>query len=91
MKAGRKLLLILAAVLLIALALPLAAREARAAEEMDFDTFLYRVHNESLTLSAMAFKDAGNLDLERLRLLAIIMCKHATMNENGSLREGAGA
>ena len=34
---------------------------------MDFDTFLYRVRNESLTLSAMAFQDAGNLDLERLR------------------------
>ena len=35
--------------------------------EMDFDTFLYRVRNESLTLSAMAFQDAGNLNLERLR------------------------
>ena len=35
--------------------------------EMDFDTFLYRVRNESLTLSAMAFQDAGNLNMERLR------------------------
>ena len=34
--------------------------------EMDFDAFLYRVRNQSLTLSAMAFQDAGNLDLERL-------------------------
>ena len=36
------------------------------AEEMDFDTFLYRLRHASLTLSAMAFQDAGNLNLERL-------------------------
>ena len=36
-------------------------------KEMDFDTFLYRVRNESLTLSAMAFQDAMNLNIERLR------------------------
>ena len=36
------------------------------AEEMDFDTFLYRLRHESLTLSAMVFQDAGNLNLERL-------------------------
>ena len=36
------------------------------AEEMDFDTFLYRLRHESLTLSAMAFQDAGNLNIERL-------------------------
>ena len=35
-------------------------------DEMDFDTFLYRVRNSSLTLSAMAFQDAENLNLERL-------------------------
>lgn len=35
-------------------------------EEMDFDTFLYRLHHSSLTLSAMAFQDAGNLNIERL-------------------------
>ena len=34
--------------------------------EMDFDTFLYRVNHQSLTLSAMAFQDAMNLNLERL-------------------------
>ena len=34
--------------------------------EMDFDTFLYRLRHESLTLSAMAFQDAMNLNLERL-------------------------
>lgn len=34
--------------------------------EMDFDTFLYRIRHESLTLSAMAFQDAMNLNIERL-------------------------
>ena len=36
------------------------------AEEMDFDTFLYRLRHHSLTLSAMAFQDAMNLNIERL-------------------------
>ena len=35
-------------------------------EEMDFDAFLYRLRHESLTLSAMAFQDAMNLNLERM-------------------------
>lgn len=35
-------------------------------EEMDFDTFLYRLRHGSLTLSAMAFQDAENLNIERL-------------------------
>ena len=35
-------------------------------DEMDFDTFLYRLRHESLTLSAMAFQDAMNLNIERL-------------------------
>ena len=35
-------------------------------EEMDFDTFLYRLQYHSLTLSAMAFQDAMNLNVERL-------------------------
>lgn len=35
-------------------------------EEMDFDTFLYRLRHQSLTLSAMAFQDAMNLNIERL-------------------------
>ena len=34
--------------------------------EMDFDTFLYRLRNQSLTLTAMAFQDAMNLNIERL-------------------------
>ena len=35
-------------------------------DEMDFDSFLYRLRHESLTLSAMAFQDAMNLNIERL-------------------------
>ena len=35
-------------------------------DEMDFDTFLYRLRHQSLTLSAMAFQDAMNLNIERL-------------------------
>ena len=35
-------------------------------EEMDFDTFLYHMKHHSLTLSAMAFQDAMNLNIERL-------------------------
>ena len=34
---------------------------------MDFDVFLYRLRQRSLTLSAMAFQDAMNLNVERLR------------------------
>lgn len=36
-------------------------------DEMDFDTFLYRVRHNSLSISAMAFQDAGNMNIERLR------------------------
>lgn len=35
-------------------------------DEMDFDTFLYQIRQRSLTLSAMAFQDAMNLNIERL-------------------------
>lgn len=35
-------------------------------EEMDFDTFLYCLHHSSLAISAMAFQDAMNLNVERL-------------------------
>ena len=34
---------------------------------MDLDTFLDRATNYSLSISCMAFQDAWNLDLERLR------------------------
>ena len=42
------------------------APAAALADEMDFDTFLYRLRHERLTLSAMAFQDAANLNIERL-------------------------
>lgn len=35
-------------------------------DEMDFDTFLYHLQHSTLTLSAMAFQDAMNLNIERL-------------------------
>ena len=35
-------------------------------DEMDFDTFLYRLRHRSLSLSSMAFQDAMNLNIERL-------------------------
>lgn len=35
-------------------------------DEMDFDSFLYRLRHQSLTLSAMAFQDAMNWNVERL-------------------------
>ena len=44
-----------------------AEREPAARGGDDFDSFLYRVRHESLTLSAMAFQDAMNLNIERLR------------------------
>ena len=33
----------------------------------DMDTFLARVRSHGFTVTAMAFQDAGTLDLERLR------------------------
>ena len=42
------------------------APEGAFSDEMDFDAFLYRLRHESLALSAMAFQDAMNLNLERL-------------------------
>jgi hypothetical protein len=43
-----------------------ARPETAFSDEMDFDAFLYRLRHESLTLSAMAFQDAMNLNIERL-------------------------
>ncbi len=43
------------------------APQTTFSDEMDFDTFLYRLRQQSLTLSAMAFQDAVNLNVERLR------------------------
>jgi len=49
-------------------------------EQMDFDTFLYYLHQSSLTLSAMAFQDAMNLNVERLRACSL------HVYENGTIR-----
>ena len=45
---------------------PAAPGSETFSEEMDFDTFLYRLRHRSLALSAMAFQDAMNLNVERL-------------------------
>ena len=45
---------------------PAPEPEMEISEEMDFDTFLYRIRQQSLTLSSMAFQDAMNLNIERL-------------------------
>ena len=39
---------------------------ATLSDEMDFDTFLYCIRQRNLCLSAMAFQDAMNLNIERL-------------------------
>ena len=41
-------------------------KEVSFSDEMDFDSFLYQLRHNSLTLSAMAFQDAMNLNIERL-------------------------
>lgn len=45
-------------------------------EEMDFDTFLFRLKNQSLTLTAMAFQDAMNLNIERLHRCSLHVYDH---------------
>lgn len=47
--------------------------------EMDFDTFLYRVRQQSLTLSAMAFQDAMNLNIERLHRCSLHVYENGTV------------
>ncbi len=49
-------------------------------DEMDFDTFLYRIRQQSLTLSAMAFQDAMNLNIERLHRCSL------HVYENGNVK-----
>lgn len=41
--------------------------KADFSQEMDFDTFLWHMRHRSLSLSSMAFQDAWNLNMERLR------------------------
>jgi hypothetical protein len=39
-------------------------------------TFLHRVRSHGFTVTAMAFQDAGNLDLERLRQCSLHVFDH---------------
>ena len=43
--------------------LPMVSMEK---EELDFDAFVHRMRTQTLKISAMAFQDAMNIDLERL-------------------------
>ena len=66
-------------------------------DTMDFDTFLRRMRTGSLTLTAMAFQDAGNLNVERLRRCSLhvydrgrivpFCARYLTAAQPGSLRE----
>ena len=49
---------------------------APSSGEMDFDTFLHRLRHNSMTLSAMAFQDAGNLNIERLHRCSLHVYEH---------------
>ena len=53
--------------------------EGNFSDEMDFDTFLYRLRHHSLTLSAMAFQDAMNLNLERLHRCSLHVYDRGTI------------
>lgn len=48
-------------------------------EEMDFDTFLYYLRHRNLTLSAMAFQDAGNFNIERLHRCSLHVYSDGTV------------
>jgi hypothetical protein len=48
----------------------------RAEEPIDLDVFLKEIATRSFTISAMAFQDAENLDLERLRGCCILVVSH---------------
>jgi len=52
---------------------------ADLSEEMDFDTFLYQVRSRSLTLSAMVFQDAMNLNIERLHRCSLHVYDEGTV------------
>ena len=53
--------------------------EVSLSEEMDFDTFLYRLRHGSLNLSAMAFQDAMNLNIERLHRCSLHVYSNGTV------------
>jgi 7,8-dihydro-6-hydroxymethylpterin dimethyltransferase len=52
------------------------ADEELSDEPIDLDVFLHNVATRSFTISAMAFQDADNLDLERLRGCCISVVSH---------------
>ena len=59
---------------------PPAISDAGAfSDEMDFDTFLYRLRHHSLALSAMAFQDAMNLNIERLHRCSLHVYDRGTV------------
>ena len=41
----------------------------------DMETFLNRVRSHGFTITSMAFQDAGNLDIERLRQCSLHVYK----------------
>lgn len=55
------------------------APRAEFSEEMDFDTFLYHLRQRSLSLSAMAFQDAMNLNTERLHRCSLHVYGNGTV------------
>ena len=45
----------------------------------DLDYFLSRLSTNGFTVTAMAFQDAGNLDVERLRLCSLHVAKNGKL------------
>ncbi len=43
------------------------------ADDMDFDSFIYNMTHRSMTISAMAFQDAMNLNLERMARCSLLV------------------
>lgn len=58
---------------------PPAELQPDFSQEMDFDTFLYKIRQESLTLSAMVFQDAMNLNIERLHRCSLHVYRDGTV------------
>ena len=55
------------------------SKKARQADIGDMDYFLERVATHAFTITAMAFQDAGNLDLERLRSCSLHVFRDGRM------------
>ena len=52
------------------------APETEFSDEMDFDTFLYYMRHRTLAISAMAFQDSMNLNIERLHSCSLHVYDH---------------